>query len=160
MTAFSNANTARRDNPRCRIETEGPRHIISENDPLIRASISLIHVSLHFLQTTLAVRSNAHGAPLFEFPLKTMLLSETPSKAKQISHPVAPDVFRRELYGLRRAKCTPPHSYRLTADSSTHRTGAQTVEALWPPVGEYKGRMVARTPGRSSRASLFPPPPF
>jgi hypothetical protein len=33
------------------------------------------------------------------------------------------------------------------------------VEALWPPVGEYKGRMVARTPGRSSRDSLLPASP-
>src|ERR1035438_3614674 len=92
MTSFSNANAARRDTPRCRIETEGPKRIICENDVLIRASISLIHVSLHFLQTNLRSEVHAHGTPLSEFSLETMLLSKSrvAFRAKQISHPIAP----------------------------------------------------------------------
>ena len=71
MTCFSNANAARRDTPRCRIETEGPERIICENDVLIRASISLIQS--HYIscrRTFGVVRSKRTEPHCLSFPSK------------------------------------------------------------------------------------------
>jgi hypothetical protein len=82
-------------------------------------SLDVVHPCLiTFLADDLRSEVHTHGTPPSDSFLETMLLNEIPSRAKQITHPVAPYVFRRELYGLRRAKCTLPHSYRLTAASS------------------------------------------